>query len=88
MILSNAGLFDRQFICLVLRIDISTAVCIPMGTYCATPLSDLFLHSYEAKFIQNHLKDKKNKYLAKFSNFTFRYIDDVLSLNNPYFSQY
>ena len=30
----------------------------------------------------------KKKHLAKFIYFTFRYIDDVLSLNNPYFSQY
>lgn len=36
----------------------------------------------------NLLKDKKKKHLAKFFNITFRYIDDVLSLNNPYFSQY
>ena len=33
-------------------------------------------------------KDKTKKYLPKFFNFTFIYIDDVLSLNNPYFSQY
>ena len=39
-------------------------------------------------YTKNILKDKKKKHLAKFFNFTFRYIDDVLSLNNPYFSQY
>ena len=36
------------------------------------------LYSYEADFI---LK-KNEKKLARFFNFTFRYIDDVLSLNN------
>ena len=62
-------------------------VGIPMGTNCAPLLADLFLHSYEAEFIQNLLKDKKKKHLAKSFNFTFRYIDDVLSLNNPHFSE-
>ena len=43
-------------------------------------LVDLFLHSYEADFIQVFLKNKIK--LARSFNFTFRYIDDVLSLNN------
>ena len=34
-------------------------VGIPKGTNCAPLLADLFLHSYEAEFIQNLLKDKK-----------------------------
>ena len=63
-------------------------VGIPMGTYCALLLADLFLYSYEAEFIQNLLKDKKKKHRAKFFNFTLRYIDVVLSRNNPFFSQY
>ena len=62
-------------------------VGIPMGTNCAPLLADLFLYSYEAEFLQNLLKDKKKKHLAKSFNFTFRYIDDVLSLNNPHFSE-
>jgi hypothetical protein len=44
-------------------------------------LSDLFLYSYEADFIQELLKENEMK-LAQSFNFTFRYIDDVLSLNN------
>ena len=60
-------------------------VGIPMGTNCAPLLADLFLYSYEAEFIQNLLKGG-NKKLAKQFNFTFRYIDDVLSLNNSRFS--
>ena len=59
-------------------------VGIPMGTNCAPLLADLFLYSYEADFIQNLLQ-KKEKKLAQSFNFTFRYIDDVLSLNNSKF---
>ena len=44
----------------------------------------LSLYSYEADFIQWFLK-KNEKKLARSFNFTFRYIDDVLSLNNSRF---
>jgi hypothetical protein len=56
-------------------------VGIPMGTNCAPLLADLDLCSYEASFIQDLLKRGQKK-IAKSFNFTFRYIDDVLSLNN------
>jgi hypothetical protein len=46
---------------------------------------DLFLYSYEADFIQGLLKKNEKKLAWSFS-FTFRYIDDVLSLNNSRFS--
>ena len=62
-------------------------VGIPMGTNCAPLLADLFLYSYEAKFLQGLLQ-KKDKKLAQSFNFSFRYIDDVLSLNNPKFTDY
>ena len=53
-----------------------------MGTNCAAPLlADLFLYSYESDFLDGLLKRKK-KQLAQNFNFSFRYIDDVLSLNN------
>jgi hypothetical protein len=52
-----------------------------MGTNCAPLLVDLFLYSYEADFIQGFRKKNENK-LARSFNFTFRYIDGVLSLNN------
>ena len=51
---------------------------IPMGTNCAPLLADLFLYSYEAEFV----------YLAQQFNFTYRYIDDVLSLKNTKFAEY
>ena len=56
-------------------------VGIPMGTNCAPLLADLFLYSYEAEFIQNLFKQGQKKLAGSF-NFTFRYIDDVLSLSN------
>ena len=59
---------------------------IPMGTNCAPLLADLFLHSYEAEFIERLLKS--NKKLAVSFNLSFRYIDDVLSLNNSKFGDY
>jgi hypothetical protein len=55
-----------------------------MGTNCAPLFTDLFLYSYEEDFIQGLLKENKKK-LARSFNFTFRYIDDVLSLNNSRF---
>ena len=58
---------------------------IPMGTDCAPLLANLFLFHYEYKFMLNNLK--QDRQLAKrFSN-TFRYIDDLLTLNNPTFEE-
>jgi len=62
-------------------------VGIPMGTNCALLFADLLLHSYEAEFIQELLR-KGEKKLAQSFNYTFRYIDDVLSLNNKNFSNF
>jgi hypothetical protein len=47
----------------------------------------LFLHAYEVDFLQGLLKNKDIK-LAKTFSFSFRYIDDVLSLHNSRFSDY
>ena len=58
-----------------------------MGTNCAPLLTDLFLYSYEGEFIHNLIKSGKRQ-PAKSFNFTFRYIDDILSLNNSKFSDY
>ena len=62
-------------------------VGIPIGTNCAPLLADLFLYSYETDFIQGLLK-KNEKKLARSFNFTFCYIDDVLSLNNSRFGDF
>ena len=58
-----------------------------MGTNCAPFLADIFLYSYEAEFIQSLLSIGKKKLASQF-NFTYRYIDDVLSINNPDFENY
>ena len=60
---------------------------IPMGTNCAPLLADIFLYSYEAEFIQSLLSVGKKR-LAYHLNFTYRYIDDVLSIINPDFEMY
>ena len=62
-------------------------VDIPTGTNCVPLLADLFLYSYEANFIHGLLK-KNEKKLARSFNFMFRYIDDVLSLNNSRFGDF
>ena len=57
-------------------------VGIPMGTNCAPLLADIFLY-----FIQSLLSTGKKKLASQF-NFIYRYIDDVLSINNPDFENY
>ena len=57
-------------------------VGIPMGTNCAPLLADIFLYSYTV-FAFNW----KEKIASQF-NFTYRYIDDVLSISNPDFENY
>ena len=62
-------------------------VGIPMGTNCAPLLADLFLYSYESEFLQKLVKDKKI-HEARAFNFTYRYIDDDLSINNSRFAEF
>ena len=45
------------------------------------------MYSYEAECIQSLLSNGKKKIASQF-NFTYRYIDDVLSINNPDFENY
>jgi hypothetical protein len=52
-------------------------VGIPMGTNCAPLLADLI----------KLVKDKKI-HEARAFNFTYRYIDDVLSINNSRFAEF
>ena len=62
-------------------------VGIPNGTYCAPLLADVFLFSDESEFIQSLLSTGRKQFASRF-NFTYRYIDDVLSINNPEFENY
>ena len=56
---------------------------IPMGTDCAPLVTDLFLFSYEFEFMKSLIRTDLSV-AAKFNN-TCRYIDDLLTLNNPDF---
>ena len=62
-------------------------VGIPMGTNCAPLVADLFIYSYESEFLQKLVKDKKIREARAF-NFTYRYNDDVLSINNSRFAEF
>ena len=62
-------------------------VGIPMSTSCAPLLADLVIYSHGADFIQGLLK-KNEKKLSRSFNFTFRYIDDVLSLNHSRYGDF
>ena len=79
-------LIDNIFVVFAGR-SLQQIVSIPMGTSCAPLLTDLFLHSHETDFIQELFK-KNEKKLAWSFNFTFRYIDDVFSLNNSKFDDF
>ena len=57
------------------------------GINCAPFLANIFLYSYEAEFIQSLLSAGKKRLASQF-NFTIRYTDDVLSINNPDFEKY
>ena len=58
-----------------------------MGTNCAPLLADLCLYSYEAEFMQSLLSTGRKRLASQF-NFTYRHIDDVLSINNSDFENY
>ena len=62
-------------------------VCIPMGMNCAPLLADFCLYSYESELLQKCVKDKKI-HKGRAFNFTYRYIDDVLSINNSRFAEF
>ena len=57
------------------------------GDKLCTPLVDLFLYSYKADFIQR-FPERKEKKMTQSFDFTFRYIDKVLSLNNSKFDDF
>jgi hypothetical protein len=59
----------------------------PMGTNCAPVLANLYLYWYESKFIDRLFRDK-GLFAAQSFHMTFRYIDDVLSVDNPFWITY
>ncbi|KAK3098297.1 hypothetical protein FSP39_018072 [Pinctada imbricata] len=62
-------------------------VGIPMGTNCAPLVADLFLYTYEKEFIQNLQKQRKLDDVKCFIG-TSRYLDDILTIDNPAFEKY
>lgn len=52
-----------------------------MGTDCAPFVANLFLYSYEFEFLYNKLVKKEFSVLRLF-NYTCRYIDDLVTINN------
>ena len=59
-------------------------VGIPMGTNCAPLVADLFLFCYERDFMTSLSDDNQADIIEAF-NSTFRYLDDLLNIDNPYF---
>ena len=62
-------------------------VGIPMGTNCAPLIADLFLFCYESDFMLKLSQTNNNNLIEAFNN-TSRYLDDILNLDNPYFSNH
>ena len=79
-------LIDNMFVLFDGHVTQQT-VGLPMGTHCTPLLFDLFMYSSEATFIQGVLK-KNEKKLAQSFKFTFRYKDDVRTLNNARFGDF
>ena len=57
---------------------------IPMGTNCAPLIADLFLYCYERDFMLKLKPDDQADIISAF-NYTSRYLDDILNLDNPFF---
>jgi hypothetical protein len=60
---------------------------IPMGTNCAVHLANFFLFTYEFKYLEKQIKHKNWTRLHEL-RLTRRYLDDILTLNNPNFELY
>ena len=56
------------------------------GTNCAPLVADLFLFCYERDFIMS-LSDNNQSDIIEAFNSTYRYLDDLLNIDNPYFEQ-
>ena len=55
-------------------------VGIPIGTNCAPLIADLFLFCYERDFMASLTYNKEAEIIQ-----AFRYLDDLLNIDNPYF---
>ena len=55
-----------------------------MGTNCAPLVADLFLFCYESDFVLS-LSDNNQTDAVEAFNYTSRYQDNLLNIDNPYF---
>ena len=62
-------------------------VGIPMGTFCAPLIADLFLYCFERDFTSNLQKSKRFDLKDKFND-TSRYLDDIFAIYNHSFAAY
>ena len=62
-------------------------VGIPMDTNCAPLITDLFLYCYERDFMSELHKCKRHDLIDLFND-TFRYLDDIFTIDNPEFEKY
>ena len=58
----------------------------PMDTNCAPLVADLFLFCYKRDFMLS-LSDNNQADVVEAFNSTSRYLDDLLDIDNPYFTQ-
>ena len=61
-------------------------VGIPIGTFCAPLVADLFLFWYERDFMLSLSDNNQTDIIEAFYS-TSRYLDDLLNIDNPYFEQ-
>ena len=62
-------------------------VGIPIGTNCAPLIADLFLFCHEGDFMSNIHKSKQYD-LINMLNDTSRYLDNILTIDNPEFEKH
>ena len=58
-----------------------------MRTYGTPHLADLFPFGYERDFMKSLTKEKKSHYMIDAFNSPFRYLDDLLNIDNIHFEQ-
>ena len=78
-----AFLLDNIFIRFSTRL-LRQVVGIPMGTNCAPVVAGLFWFCYEMDFMMSLSDDKQADIIDAF-NTTYRYLDDILNINNVYY---
>ena len=60
------------------------SVGIPMGTKCAPLVADMFMYCYERDFMLSLSDDNQSEVIDAF-NFTSRYLEDLLNIDNNIF---